>query len=75
MENVTGRHHAWTEFKDAVLSRDSRGDYTVKLYRDRSRLQAIASANSLVCVPEGLEALKSGEIVPVQILAPRLDDV
>jgi molybdopterin molybdotransferase len=75
MENVAGRHYAWTEFKDAVLSRDSRGKYTVKLYRDRSRLQAIASANSLVCVPEGKEALKSGENVMVQILAPRLDDM
>ena len=75
MEDVRGRHHAWTEFKDAVLSRDSGGDYTVKLYRDRSRLQAIASANSLVCVPEGKEVLRSGEIVPVQILAPRMDDM
>jgi molybdopterin molybdotransferase len=75
MENVTGRHHAWTEFKDAVLSRDSGGDYTVKLYRDRSRLQAIASANGLICIPEGKESLKNGETVPVQILAPRLDDM
>jgi molybdopterin molybdotransferase len=75
MEDVSGRHHAWTEFKDAVLSRNSQGDYTVKLYRDRSRLQAIASANSLICVPEGKESLKKGEVVPVQILAPRLDDV
>jgi molybdopterin molybdotransferase len=74
-ENVKSRHRAWTEFKDAVLSRDSQGNYTVKLYRNRSRLQAIASANSLICVPEGKESLSSGEIVPVQILAPRLDDV
>jgi molybdopterin molybdotransferase len=74
-ENVKSRHRAWTEFKDAVLSRDSQGNYTVKLYRNRSRLQAIASANSLICVPEGKESLSSGEIVAVQILAPRLDDV
>ncbi len=74
-EDVKSRHRAWTEFKDAVLSRDTSGNYTVKLYRNRSRLQAIASANSLICVPEGKESLSSGEIIPVQILAPRLDDV
>jgi molybdopterin molybdotransferase len=75
MENVEGRHPAWTEFKDAVLSRDAAGNYSVKLYKHRSRLQAIASANSLICIPEGVESLKSGELIPVQILAPRLDDV
>jgi len=74
-EDVKSRHRAWTEFKDAVLSCDTSGNYTVKLYRNRSRLQAIASANSLICVPEGKESLSSGEIIPVQILAPRLDDV
>jgi molybdopterin molybdotransferase len=75
MENVEGRHPAWTEFKDAVLSRDAVGNYSVRLYKHRSRLQAIASANSLVCIPEGVESLKSGELIPVQILSPRLDDV
>jgi len=74
-EGLQSRHHAWTEFKDAVLARDEAGEYTVGLYRHRSRLQAIASANSLVCIPEGTEALKRGRIVPVQILAPRLDDI
>jgi molybdopterin molybdotransferase len=74
-EDIKSRHRAWTEFKDAVLSRDTSGNYTVNLYRNRSRLQAIASANSLICIPEGEESLSSGEVVPVQILAPRLDDV
>jgi molybdopterin molybdotransferase len=71
-ENVKGRHPAWTEFKDATLSLDSTGNYTVRLYRNRSRLQAIARANSLVCIPEGTDALNSGEVLPVQILVPRL---
>jgi molybdopterin molybdotransferase len=70
-ESMRGRHRAWTEFRDATLSCDSEGNYSVKLYRNRSRLQAIASANCLVCVPEGTESLNIGEIVPVQILAPR----
>jgi len=74
-EDLQARHPAWTEFKDAMLSRDTAGNYRVELYRNRSRLQAIASANSLVCIPEGAESLKSGEFVPAQILAPRLDDI
>jgi molybdopterin molybdotransferase len=74
-ENLKSRHRAWTEFKDAVLSRDAGGNYTVALYRHRSRLQAIASANSLVCIPEGVASLSSGQIIPVQVLAPRLDDI
>ena len=45
----------------------------VRLYKHRSRLQAIASANSLICIPEGADSLQSGEIVNVQILVPRLD--
>jgi molybdopterin molybdotransferase len=72
-ENVKGRHPAWTEFKDATLSQDPAGNYTVKIYKNRSRLQAIASANGLVCIPEGTESLNCGEVVPVQFLAPRLD--
>jgi molybdopterin molybdotransferase len=75
MENLEGRHRAWTEFKDATLSRDAEGNYTVELYKNRSRLQAIASANCLICVPEGTESLNIGEIVPVQVLAPRLEDI
>jgi molybdopterin molybdotransferase len=74
-ENLRSRHTAWTEFKDATLVRNNRGDYTVSLYKNRSRLQAIASANSLVCIPESVASLASGEIVPVQVLAPRLEDI
>lgn len=74
-ETLRTRHRAWTEFKDATLSRDAAGNYTVELYRHRSRLQAIASASGLICIPEGTESLKSGDVVPVQILAPRPDDM
>ncbi len=69
-ENVKGRHPAWTEFKDAVLLRDSKGGCSVRLYKHRSRLQAIASANGLICIPEGVNSLSAGEVVPVQVLAP-----
>jgi molybdopterin molybdotransferase len=74
-EDLVSRHLAWTEFKDAILSRDGSGGYAVGLYRNRSRLQAIASANSLVCIPEGKEFLHSGDIVPVQLLTRRVDDI
>jgi molybdopterin molybdotransferase len=74
-EDVKSRHRAWTEFKDAVLTLDAGGNYTVALYKSRSRLQAIASASGLICIPEGREILRSGEVVPVQILASRLDDL
>ncbi len=73
-ENVKGRHPAWTEFKDAVLSRDIKGNYCVRLYKNRSRLQAIASANSLICIPEGVNSLASGAVIPVQVLAPWLEE-
>ena len=69
-ENVGGRHQAWTEFKDATLSFDFVGGYTVALCRNRSRLQAIAYANCLVCIPEGTESLNRGDIIPVQVLLP-----
>jgi molybdopterin molybdotransferase len=74
-EDVKSRHRAWTEFKDAVVTLDGGGCYTVALYKNRSRLQAIASASGLICIPEGKESLRSGDIVPVQLLAPRLDDL
>jgi molybdopterin molybdotransferase len=73
-EGLTGRHRAWTEFRDGTLSRDAAGGYLAGLYRGRSRLQAIAGANCLICIPEGTEALRAGEMVPVQLLKP-LDEL
>jgi molybdopterin molybdotransferase len=73
-ENVRGRHRAWTEFKDATLSFDFEGGYTVTLYRNRSRLQSIAYANCLICIPEGTESLNRGDIIPVQVLLPCVED-
>jgi len=75
LEDIQGRHPAWTEFKDGALERNAAGNYQVKLYKHRSRLQAIASANSLICKPEGLLELKSGEVVDVQLLGPGLREM
>jgi len=64
------RHKAWTEFKDATLSHDSDGNLLVTPYKQRSRLQAIATSTCLVCIPEGVESLEKGDTVDVQILSP-----
>jgi len=46
------------------------GGYTASLYRNKSRLQAIAGAGGLICIPEGKDSLQCGDIVPVQLLIP-----
>jgi len=74
-QGLQARHRAWTEFRDAMLSRDAEGNYIVAPYHDRSRLQAIARATCLVCIPEGVESLEAGDIVTVQVLAPHREDV
>jgi molybdopterin molybdotransferase len=74
-EDVKGRHQAWTEFKDAIIGLDAGGRYTAALYKNRSRLQSIASAGGFICIPEGKESLSKGDVVPVQLLTPRLDDL
>jgi molybdopterin molybdotransferase len=72
-EDIKGRNKTWTEFKDAVLSKTAEGGYTVSLYQNRSRLQAIARANSLICIPEGSACLNRGERIRVQSLISRPD--
>ncbi len=69
VEKLKGRHKAWTEFRDAVLVQDSGGAYTVAVYRKRSRLHATAGSNALICIPEGTESLRAGEMIPVQVLS------
>jgi molybdopterin molybdotransferase len=68
-EDVKSRHREWTEFRDAAVTLDERGQYNVALYRSRSRIEAIAGASGLICIPEGKERLRCGEIVPVQLLS------
>jgi molybdopterin molybdotransferase len=68
-EDVKSRHRAWTEFKDAVMTLDEKGQYTVALYRSRSRIEAIARAGGLICIPEGEEWLHCGDVIPVQLLS------
>jgi molybdopterin molybdotransferase len=69
-KDIKSRHRDWTEFRDAMLSRDTDGTYLVTSYLQRSRLQAIARAHCLICIPEGVDSLREGDIVPVQVLMP-----
>ena len=70
MKDVNSRDRNWTEFRDAILDRDTDGNYTVTPYLERSRLQAIARANCLICIPEGVDSLHKGDTIPVQVLMP-----
>ena len=63
-KNMKSRHLHWTEFKDAYLSQDAEGNYLVTPYRNLSRLQAIARASCLICIPEGKDSLSAGDMVP-----------
>jgi molybdopterin molybdotransferase len=69
-KDMKSRHRNWTEFRDAMLDRDTDGNFTVTPYLERSRLQAIASADCLVCIPEGVDSLHKGENITVQVLMP-----
>ncbi len=68
--DVNSRQRNWTEFRDAILNRDTDGSHTVTPYLERSRLQAIARADCLICIPEGVDSLHKGDIIPVQVLMP-----
>jgi molybdopterin molybdotransferase len=69
-KDMKSRDRNWTEFRDAMLSRGAGGAWTVTPYLGRSRLQAIARADCLVCIPEGVDSLHQGDNIPVQVLMP-----
>jgi len=69
-EDVRSRHKAWTEFRDAVLVENSKGQFSVSPCKNRGRLQAITAANSLICIPEGTHEIHAGDVIPVQLLTP-----
>jgi molybdopterin molybdotransferase len=65
---IESRYGNWTEFKDASLSCDIEGHYRVTPCYNLSSLQSIASADCLICIPEGKESLDAGELIPVQLI-------
>jgi molybdopterin molybdotransferase len=71
-EDMKGRHPAWTEFKDVVVTHDGDGNYEAAPFKARGRLKAIAESDGFICIPEGTHSLHSGDIIPVQLLKPYL---
>jgi molybdopterin molybdotransferase len=67
-ETVQGRDMAWTQFKRARLHREKDGSFRVTPYLPRSRLESMALADCLIAVPEGVERLKAGQQISVQLL-------
>jgi molybdopterin molybdotransferase len=68
--DLKSRNRDWTEFRDVTLGRDPDGTRIATPYLGRSRLQAIARADGLACIPEGVDCLPRGDTVPVQVLVP-----
>jgi molybdopterin molybdotransferase len=67
-ETVGGREIRWTQFRRAKLHRARDGTYLVTPVLSGSRLESIALAECLIRIPEGVEALQSGQWVSVQVL-------
>jgi molybdopterin molybdotransferase len=67
-EPVRGRDIRWTQFRRARLDRAEDGTYFATPVLSGSRLESIALADCLIRIPEGVEALESGEWVSAQVL-------
>lgn len=70
--DVRSRHLAWTEFKEARLERNFSGEYEVTPLSESSRLKAMAEADCVFCKPEGVDFLRKGQTLTVQLLKPAL---
>jgi molybdopterin molybdotransferase len=69
-ENVKSRHQAWTEFKKAKLILTEDGNYLAVPYFETSRLKSMANSSCLICKPEGMGMLHSGQTLTVQVMIP-----
>lgn len=63
---VTG-NAGWTQFVHARVSREE-DEFLVRPLKQKSRLQAMASKNALVRLPQGCRRLEQGERIEVQLL-------
>ncbi|MCP4602662.1 MAG: molybdopterin molybdotransferase MoeA [Proteobacteria bacterium] len=66
-ESVSGRRIEWTYFHHATLS-SKKGVLLATPHHPTSRLKAIADAECLICIPDGVKAFEAGETVNAQIL-------
>ena len=59
----------WTQFEHGVLTKDEQGEWVFAPSRQKSRLQMMAASNAVAKIPEGVDCIPEGEIIPVQQLA------
>jgi len=67
-EDLKSRNRHWFEFREGRLEKTDTGEYQVTPVKEKSRLKSMAVAECLIIKPEGLELLKSGQPVTVQLL-------
>jgi molybdopterin molybdotransferase len=72
---VKSIYQSWTEFKDAELFCDPIGNYSVAPCQTRSSAMAMASANCIICIPENRESLVAGELIPIQLQTPLVENL
>lgn len=69
VREVRGRDRRWTQFVHALLSRNGE-ELQVTPHRPASRLRSMAEVEALIKVPEGVDGIEAGSVVPVQVLRP-----
>lgn len=65
--DLAGRERDWTHFFFGTLGEEE-GFPVFHPLKSSSRLRDIAEAEAIACIPEGLERLLKGTVVPVQVL-------
>lgn len=66
--DVHSRNVTWTEFRQARLERNDEGGLIVDPLSEKSALRSMAEADCLLCKPEGIESLRSGQFVRVHLM-------
>ncbi len=66
-EDISGQSD-WTQFIHGILSRQE-DQLTFKPLRMMSRLQSMAKADAIACIPEGVEKIDKGCRISVQLLS------
>lgn len=66
--DINSRNRIWTEFKEGRIISEANGLFSVTPLAKGSRLRSMAEADCLICKPEGVELLKRGQMVMVQLL-------
>ncbi len=66
-ETVRGREKDWSQFIYGKIFKENRKSKVLPL-KKMSRLKAMADADCIICIPDGVEEISAGEMIPVQLL-------